>query len=69
MNPRQLQQHKAIVYTYIFQAFLPLVLATPYYIASKFCSILKILFIQIVSFVGNLIITVLSISLKELLVA
>uniref|UniRef100_A0A7E4W2V8 G_PROTEIN_RECEP_F1_2 domain-containing protein n=1 Tax=Panagrellus redivivus TaxID=6233 RepID=A0A7E4W2V8_PANRE len=34
MNPRQLQQHKAIVYTYIFQAFLPLVLATPYYIAN-----------------------------------
>uniref|UniRef100_A0A914QDB6 G-protein coupled receptors family 1 profile domain-containing protein n=1 Tax=Panagrolaimus davidi TaxID=227884 RepID=A0A914QDB6_9BILA len=35
MNPRQLQQQKAIVYTYIFQAFLPLVLATPYYIANS----------------------------------
>lgn len=35
MNPRQLQQQKGIVYTYIFQAFLPLVLATPYYIASE----------------------------------
>uniref|UniRef100_A0AC34RLM6 G-protein coupled receptors family 1 profile domain-containing protein n=1 Tax=Panagrolaimus sp. JU765 TaxID=591449 RepID=A0AC34RLM6_9BILA len=35
MSPyTNLQQHKAIVYTYIFQAFLPLVLATPYYIAN-----------------------------------
>ncbi|KAI1718501.1 7 transmembrane receptor (rhodopsin family) domain-containing protein [Ditylenchus destructor] len=34
LNPRQLQQHKGIVYTYIIQAFLPLVLATPYYIAN-----------------------------------
>uniref|UniRef100_A0A914CMW6 G-protein coupled receptors family 1 profile domain-containing protein n=1 Tax=Acrobeloides nanus TaxID=290746 RepID=A0A914CMW6_9BILA len=33
LNPRQLQQHKAIVYTYTLQAFLPLLLATPYYIA------------------------------------
>ncbi|KAH7705019.1 hypothetical protein AAVH_27784 [Aphelenchoides avenae] len=34
MNEKQLQQHKSIVYTYILQAFLPLVLATPYYIAT-----------------------------------
>uniref|UniRef100_A0A915DNG2 G protein-coupled receptor n=1 Tax=Ditylenchus dipsaci TaxID=166011 RepID=A0A915DNG2_9BILA len=34
LNPRQLQHHKGIVYTYILQAFLPLVLATPYYIAN-----------------------------------
>lgn len=33
LNPRQLQQHKSIIYTYILQAFLPLALATPYYIA------------------------------------
>lgn len=35
LNPRQLQHQKGIVYTYILQAFMPLVLATPYYIASK----------------------------------
>uniref|UniRef100_A0A8R1U1W7 Uncharacterized protein n=1 Tax=Onchocerca volvulus TaxID=6282 RepID=A0A8R1U1W7_ONCVO len=35
-NPRHLQQQKAIVYTYILQAFMPLVLATPYYIANVF---------------------------------
>jgi hypothetical protein len=34
LNTRQLQQQKAILYTYILQAFMPLVLATPYYIAS-----------------------------------
>ncbi|CAD5211899.1 unnamed protein product [Bursaphelenchus okinawaensis] len=34
LNPRQLQQQKSVVYTYILQAFMPLVLATPYYIAS-----------------------------------
>uniref|UniRef100_A0AAF5PYC2 Uncharacterized protein n=3 Tax=Wuchereria bancrofti TaxID=6293 RepID=A0AAF5PYC2_WUCBA len=41
LNPRHLQQQKAIVYTYILQAFMPLVLATPYYIANLFlmCSI------------------------------
>lgn len=33
MNQRQLQQHKSIVCIYILQAFLPLALATPYYIA------------------------------------
>ncbi|KAL3107189.1 hypothetical protein niasHT_004586 [Heterodera trifolii] len=33
LNPRQLQQHKGIVYTYTLQAFLPLLLATPYYVA------------------------------------
>ncbi|VDN53910.1 unnamed protein product [Dracunculus medinensis] len=36
LNPRQLQQQKSIVYTYILQAFMPLVLATPYYIANVF---------------------------------
>ncbi|VDN03339.1 unnamed protein product [Thelazia callipaeda] len=36
LNPRQLQQQKGIVYTYILQAFMPLVLATPYYIANVF---------------------------------
>ncbi|KAK6105034.1 putative integral membrane protein [Brugia pahangi] len=41
LNPRHLQQQKAIVYTYILQAFMPLVLATPYYIANVFlmCSV------------------------------
>ncbi|KHN87724.1 hypothetical protein Tcan_12200 [Toxocara canis] len=36
LNPRQLQHHKGIVYAYILQAFMPLVLATPYYIANVF---------------------------------
>lgn len=35
LNPRQLQHQKGIVYTYVLQAFMPLILATPYYIASK----------------------------------
>ncbi|CAK5029260.1 unnamed protein product [Meloidogyne enterolobii] len=41
LNPRQLQQHKSIIYTYILQAFLPLALATPYYIAylPPFCKL------------------------------
>ncbi|KAH7668084.1 hypothetical protein AAVH_43081, partial [Aphelenchoides avenae] len=34
LNSKQLQQHKSIVYTYMVQAFMPLVLATPYYIAT-----------------------------------
>uniref|UniRef100_A0A1I8ASW6 G_PROTEIN_RECEP_F1_2 domain-containing protein n=1 Tax=Steinernema glaseri TaxID=37863 RepID=A0A1I8ASW6_9BILA len=36
LNPRQLQQQKSVVYTYTLQAFVPLVLATPYYIACVF---------------------------------
>ncbi|MFH4981175.1 hypothetical protein AB6A40_007884 [Gnathostoma spinigerum] len=34
LNPLQLQHQKGIIYTYILQAFMPLVLATPYYIAN-----------------------------------
>uniref|UniRef100_A0A0N5A9L3 G_PROTEIN_RECEP_F1_2 domain-containing protein n=1 Tax=Syphacia muris TaxID=451379 RepID=A0A0N5A9L3_9BILA len=34
LNPRQLQHQKGIVYTYVLQAFMPLILATPYYIAT-----------------------------------
>lgn len=34
LNQRQLQQQKGVVYTYTLQAFLPLLLATPYYIAN-----------------------------------
>ncbi|KAI6196641.1 G-PROTEIN-RECEP-F1-2 domain-containing protein [Aphelenchoides besseyi] len=34
LNPRQLQQQKGVVFTYTLQAFMPLVLATPYYAAN-----------------------------------
>ncbi|KAI6226223.1 G-PROTEIN-RECEP-F1-2 domain-containing protein [Aphelenchoides fujianensis] len=34
LNPRQLQQQKGVVLTYTLQAFLPLLLAMPYYVAN-----------------------------------
>ncbi|KAI6184447.1 G-PROTEIN-RECEP-F1-2 domain-containing protein [Aphelenchoides bicaudatus] len=34
LNQKQLQQQKGVVYTYTLQAFLPLLLATPYYIVN-----------------------------------